>query len=208
MRELVDKQLMLEDVKSWVAMDSYEQHLINNMLAWIENLPTVEVSDEDCISRRVAIDAVRKNTFRLSFAEEQNCECHVAWSAEAVYSDVMEGALLELPATQPELTDEQSIAHLQSSGWMQRHDKEMYESGLKEQLADDSDSYDSLLPTVQPERIWHSCKTPPKHHKDVLVRGTESIGNVTIYKVMQWDVDAWRPTNYAPSIIWEEWSEI
>ena len=56
MRELVDKQLMLEDVKSWVAMDSYEQHLINNMSAWIENLPTVEVSDEDCISRRVALD--------------------------------------------------------------------------------------------------------------------------------------------------------
>lgn len=208
MRELVDKQSMIEDVKSWVAMDSYEQHLINNMSAWIENLPTVGVSDGDCISRRVAIDAVRKNTFRLSFAEEQNCEGHVAWSAEAVYSDVMEGALLELPAAQPELTDEQSIAHLQSSGWMQRHDKEMYESGLKEQLADDSDSYDSLLPTVQPERIWHSCKTPPKHHKDVLVRGTEAIGNVTIYKVMQWDVDAWRPTNYAPSIIWEEWSEI
>ena len=64
-----------------------------------------------------------------------------------------------LPAAQPELTDEQSIAHLQSSGWMQRHDKEMYESGLKEQLADDSDSYDSLLPTVQPEIIrCEDCK--------------------------------------------------
>ena len=63
-------------------------------------------------------------------------------------------------------------------------------------------------PTVQPERIWHSCKTPPKHHKDVLVRGTEAIDNVTIYMVMQWDVDTWRPTDYAPSIIWEEWSEI
>ena len=60
MRELVDKKLMLEDVKSWVAMDSYEQHLINNMSAWIENLPTVEVSDEDCISRREAIEALDK----------------------------------------------------------------------------------------------------------------------------------------------------
>lgn len=64
------------------------------------------------------------------------------------------------------------------------------------------------LPAVQSERVWHSCKTPPKHHKDVLVRGAEAIGNVTIYKVMQWDVDAWRPKNYAPSITWEEWSEI
>ena len=56
----------------------------------------------DLISRQAAIDAVKKNTFRLTFAEEQNCEGYVAWSAEAVYSDVMEGALLELPSAQPE----------------------------------------------------------------------------------------------------------
>lgn len=56
----------------------------------------------DLIERQMAIDAVRKNTFRLTFAEEQNCEGHVAWSAEAVYSEVMEGALLELPSAQPE----------------------------------------------------------------------------------------------------------
>ena len=54
------------------------------------------------ISRQAAIDAVKKNTFRLTFAEEQNCEGHVAWSAYAVYSEVMEGALLELPSVQPE----------------------------------------------------------------------------------------------------------
>lgn len=137
MRELVDKKLMLEDVKSWVAMDSYDQHWINNMSAWIENLPTVEVSDEeDCISRRVAIEL---------------CD----WYDNPSLHDDLE-----------------------------------------------------KLPSVQPERIWYSCKTPPKHHKDVLVRGIEAIGNVTIYKVMQWDVDTWRPINYAPSITWEEWSEI
>ena len=56
----------------------------------------------DLIDRQAAIDAVKKNTFRLTFAEEQNCEGHVAWSAEAVYSDVMEGALLDLPSAQPE----------------------------------------------------------------------------------------------------------
>ena len=57
---------------------------------------------DDLISRQDAIDAVKKNTFRLTFAEEQNCEGHVAWSANAVYSDVMQGALLELPSAQPE----------------------------------------------------------------------------------------------------------
>lgn len=61
------------------------------------------VSEADVIYRADAIDAVKKNTFRLTFAEEQNCEGHVAWSAEAVYSDVMEGALLELPSAQPEI---------------------------------------------------------------------------------------------------------
>lgn len=106
----------------------------------------------DTISRQAAIDAVRKNTFRLTFAEEQNCEGHVAWSAEAVYSEVMEGALLELPSAQPEITDGQAVEHLQASGWMQNHDKQMYEMVLRERLADDSDSYDALLPSAQPER--------------------------------------------------------
>ena len=64
------------------------------------------------------------------------------------------------------------------------------------------------LPSAQPERQWIPCSNPPKHHRDVIVRGTEAIGNVTVHKVMQWDVDTWRPTDYAPSIIWREWSEI
>jgi hypothetical protein len=54
-----------------------------------------------------------------------------------------------LPSAQPEpseITDEQAILHLQSTGWMQNHDREMYESGLREQLADDSGGYDSLIP--------------------------------------------------------------
>ena len=54
------------------------------------------------ISRQAAIDALKRNTFRLTFAEEQNCEGHVAWSAKAVYSEVMEGVLLDLPSAQPE----------------------------------------------------------------------------------------------------------
>ena len=55
----------------------------------------------DLISRQAAIDALKRKTFRLTFAEEQNCEGHVTWSAYAVYSDVMEGELLELPSAQP-----------------------------------------------------------------------------------------------------------
>lgn len=58
---------------------------------------------DDTISRAAAIDIVKKNTFRLTFAEEQNCEGRVAWSADAVYSDVIEGALRELPSAKPEI---------------------------------------------------------------------------------------------------------
>lgn len=64
------------------------------------------------------------------------------------------------------------------------------------------------VPSAQPERVWHPVEKPPAHHKDVIVRGVEAIGNVTVHKVMQWDVDTWRPTDYAPSIMWTEWSEI
>ena len=71
-----------------------------------------EKNMSDLISRQAAIDAVKKNTFRLTFAEEQNCEGHVAWSANAVYSDVIEGALVELPSEQPEKhTDERTEMH-------------------------------------------------------------------------------------------------
>lgn len=55
----------------------------------------------DLISRQQAIDAVKKNTFRLKFVEEQNYESSVAWSTKAVYSDLMEEALLDLPSVQP-----------------------------------------------------------------------------------------------------------
>ena len=58
----------------------------------------------------------------------------------------IEALKAQLPSVTPEITDEQAILHLQASGWMQRHDKEMYESGLRERLADDSGSYDSLIP--------------------------------------------------------------
>jgi hypothetical protein len=156
-----------------------------------QDVPDTNVGDNDLISRSDAIDAVDK------------------LSDEPIgYLEAAIDALVDLPSAQPEITEEQAIEHLQSTGWMQNHDREMYDMGLKKQLADDSGSYDSLFPSAQPERKWIPCSNPPKHHRDVLVRGIEAIGNVNVYKVMQWDVDTWRPTDYAPSIIWKEWSEI
>lgn len=58
----------------------------------------------DLISRQQAIDAVKKNTFRLKFVEEQNYESSLAWSTKAVYSELMEEALSDLPSVQPDTT--------------------------------------------------------------------------------------------------------
>lgn len=98
---------------------------------------------DDTISRKAAIDAV---------TDELDMIDHVP---QWVF-DRLEKRLKQLPSTQTEITDEQAIEHLQSTGWMQNHDREMYYMGLKEQLADDSGSYDSLLPSAQPEII--RCK--------------------------------------------------
>lgn len=82
-----------------------------------------------------------------------------------------------------------------------------YTEGFVDGL-DFASSYLSLIPPVQPGRTWYPVTEPPNHHNDVIVRGIEAIGNVTVHKIMQWDVDTWRPTDYAPSIMWKEWSEI
>lgn len=91
--------------------------------------------DARLIDRQAAIDAALDSLPDDEYWNEQVCK-----------------AINKLPSAQSEITDEKAIKHLQSSGWMQNHDKQMYEMGLKEQLADDSGSYDALLPSAQPER--------------------------------------------------------
>ena len=89
----------------------------------------------DLISRQAAIDALHMHLM-YRMGTDSNKKRLDDW-------------INSLPSAQPEpseITDEQAILHLRSTGWMQRHDKEMYESGLKERLADDSESYDSLIP--------------------------------------------------------------
>ena len=94
--------------------------------------------ENDTISRQAAIDAILGQPPEVHYP---------SWYAEQIKA---------LPSAQPEITHEQAIDHLEKSGWMQSHDKQMYEMGLKEQLANDSGSYDALLPSTQPEII--RCK--------------------------------------------------
>lgn len=88
----------------------------------------------DTISRHAAIEIV-------------DFECG-EWRGLA---NTIEKRLSDLPSAEPEITDIQAIEQLQASGWMQSHDKQMYEAGLKERLSDDGDSYDALSPPAQPE---------------------------------------------------------
>ena len=108
--------------------------------------PTCNQLATDCISRKVALDGIADYLEEYDGIDE-NGNHDLKWCA------MKEAELLikDLPSAQPEITDEQAIGHLQASGWMQSHDKQMYEMGLKERLADDSDSYDALLPYSQPE---------------------------------------------------------
>lgn len=79
--------------------------------------------------------------------------------------------IMRFPSAQPELTDDRAIEHLQSTGLMQNHDKEMYEMGLMERLADDSGSYDSLIPcedaisrTVAIDAFEKECLQPESEY--------------------------------------------
>jgi len=105
------------------------------------------MSDKDTIYRQNAIDAV---CMEWCGVKHQDCKHPFDVEKDDCYwCDGCKTALRtlpDLPPAQPEITDERAIEHLQSTGWMQNHDREMYESGLREQLADDSGSYDSLIP--------------------------------------------------------------
>ena len=109
------------------------------------NVPT-----NDSISRRAAIDALERK-------KDKNAKGDIGGFYNKIIQNDID-TLMQMPSAQPEpseITDEQAILHLQSTGWMQNHDKQMYEMGLKEKLADDSDAYDSLVPSAQPQR-WIS----------------------------------------------------
>lgn len=106
----------------------------------------------DTISRQAAIGAICK----ACSMEEDYHKCD-GYPETSTWCDELV-ALRALPSAQPEITDTQAIEQLQASGWMQNHDKKMYEAGLKKHLADDSDSYDALLPSAQPDAVTASLE--------------------------------------------------
>ena len=159
-------------------------------------------TDVDCISRAEAIDAIESH---IRTAEEPYHLSRVEEVMNHVF-EIAASCVYNLPSAQPEPCED-AVSREAISEWLKQYGQDVlhgkYEFSLMyiwKNLMD--------LPSAQPERVWHPVEKPPAHHKDVIVRGVEAIGNVTVHKVMQWDVDTWRPTDYAPSIMWTEWSEI
>lgn len=98
----------------------------------------------DLISRQTAVEKLNNIVDKDGFRD----------SSGYVRKSLVRFMLNNLPSAQPEITDEQAILHLQSTGWMQNHDQEMYMRGIRERLADDSESYDSLIPAERKVGKW------------------------------------------------------
>ena len=75
---------------------------------------------EDLISRQAAIDAVRKSYDAILDFESDG---HTV-------ADSFEDIINALPSAQPEITHEQAVEYLQSTGWMQNHDLQMMLDGV------------------------------------------------------------------------------
>lgn len=132
---------------------------------------------KELVEGRLAIDTdgldeeIRCEMCRNPMCNGRGCDGNCKYD-EKLYKKIIQAIdkrVATLPSVQPEITDEQAIDHLQKSGWMQNHDRQMYEAGLKEKLADDSGSYDALLPSAQPEQIVRDIATIIENEKDMRV---------------------------------------
>jgi hypothetical protein len=134
---------------------------------------------KDLIERHAAIDALRVAYWdnNIQSAKDDPCivDAMTDWAIRQVKA---------LPSVQPEITDEQAIGHLQASGWMKSHDKQMYEIWLKERLADDSDSYDALLPSSQPET---NCSEVPNTSDFVSRKAVREMVATWSYDMAEWE---------------------
>lgn len=42
--ELISRQALIKDAESWVAVDDYEKHLQKNVVEWLKEFPSAELS--------------------------------------------------------------------------------------------------------------------------------------------------------------------
>lgn len=111
------------------------------------------------------------------------------WNELVVTKDEIE----DMPTIQPEITHEQAVAYLQSTGWMQEHDRQMMLDGVHRL-------------TAQPEPHWIPVtERLPKEDGSYLVSGKWGSGKKSVgdcefsvedgYFQTAWNFDvlAWMP---------------
>ena len=106
----------------------------------------------DCISRHVAIDAIERAKQNI----HHNIERAIGRAICEILDEV-ENGIKQLPPIQPEITHEQAVAYLQSTGWTQEHDRQMMIDGVHRL-------------TAQPEPHWIPCSERlPECEQEVLI---------------------------------------
>ena len=178
MNDLISRQAAIDAMKNrWKKTRNYEgigDDIAEECELYLKQVPSAQPKKRteertethacDYINRKDAIDA------HYEYCNKHPDAGFPVWSLKI---------LKDLPSAQPGITDEQAILHLQTSGWMQTHDKEMYEMGLREKLADDSDSYDALLPSAQPDIIrCRNCKFASGDSRICMKFGHSPIGEL------------------------------
>ena len=130
----MDNQEAISILKTWRVTGDKAHEALDMAISALQEKDVPDTNVGDMVSRRAVLEI--NEGYRGKMPNEIN---HKIWRE----IKNMPPSVLPEPSG---ITDEQAILHLQSTGWMQNHDREMYESGLRKQLADDSGSYDSLIP--------------------------------------------------------------
>ena len=89
------------------------------------------------------------------------------WNELVVTKDEIE----DMPTIQPEITHEQAVAYLQSTGWMQEHDRQMMLDGVHRL-------------TAQPEPHWIPVKELPIPDEEYVVTWTSEIQEKPILSII------------------------
>lgn len=139
--DLISRQLMQDILDRVSAMHPYRQ--IGNREsystyneAWTDAINMVDAELNSLPSAQSEPEEFEWCHDCKEYDQEKHC-CHR-------FTKVIRNTVEELKAYP--IREDEAIKYLQETGWMGQHDKEMFDKGLNVQLADDSHSYDSLIP--------------------------------------------------------------
>lgn len=112
---------------------------------------------EQLILRQAAIDATKKH-YR---AHDNDLLELIAFDIE------------QLPSVQPEITHEQAVAYLQSTGWMQEHDRQMMLDGVHRLTAQPETTRRIVGKSKGGMTLWYECERcgEPVDEGDKFCRG-------------------------------------